>query len=256
MTFSLYAGVIASVLVDFSSRAVQLLYNAPATSARLQQCKLSNGKVQFDAHILCGSMFIAIFPLEFVTVTNATLTERRWEHWNKRDTNNPKASTSKKNEYIPACNGKIETCRVFGNPKCFPFHYDKMRDNEANGKKRVFFFLFQTLIHVMNGKRQKKMRLHSMHGLLKQKFIRFMHSCGQCYIISTFDLRLFFRSYSDFVSARFEEKSRFFFVIRRCFKLKDTVVIHAFQHSTCCCKQASSTNPQMQRGKSVRLYEY
>lgn len=125
-------------------------------------------------------MFIAIFPLEFVAVTNAMLTEWRWNVRKKETTTTQNEHIQKRREYIPECNGGIETCRVFGNPKCFPFHYDKMRDNEPNGGKMEFFFPNIDSCNEWQ-KAELKMRVHSLHGLLKQKFIRFMHSCGQFY---------------------------------------------------------------------------
>lgn len=62
---------------------------------------------------------------------------------------------------------KIETCRVFGNPKCFSSHCKEM-----SKKARTF-----SNIDSCNEKNKKN---YSPHGLLKQKFIRLMHSSGQC----------------------------------------------------------------------------
>lgn len=47
-----------------TERALRVTY----MYVQCSHCKLKNGKVQFDAHILYGSMFIAIFPLEFAWI--------------------------------------------------------------------------------------------------------------------------------------------------------------------------------------------
>lgn len=81
---------------------------------------------------------------------------------------------------------------------------------------------------------EKKNGVYSLHGLLKQKFIRFMHSRGQCYTnelhfpfqpISVFDLRLYF-----FHRSLLHIENGFFFLCLSMFKAE--VVIPIFPHST------------------------
>lgn len=84
---------------------------------------------------------------------------RRAKRKNKRESETDRDKTrnsfvwekiQKEERKNSTCNVKIETCRVFGNSKCFSCHYKRelsdMGEWEKNGA------LFQTLIHVMNGK--------------------------------------------------------------------------------------------------------
>lgn len=88
----------------------------------------------------------------------------------------------------PTCNVKIETCRVFGSSKMFFFPFYRRSDGARHTHTKICA-VFQTLIHVIASKRRREKKtahtnsqLYSLHGFQKQKFIRFMHSGGECYI--------------------------------------------------------------------------
>lgn len=126
MTFSLYAGDSECFRWFFFRTAEQQQQQLHHSVYTLQTLKWQSSI--WCTYFMCGSMFIAIFPLEFATVTqNATSKRMKVEYSNKRHNEKKR---------IIVCNVKREKKKTNFEMQC------KDRDVSSFWQFQMFFFPF------------------------------------------------------------------------------------------------------------------